>query len=179
MAKIGDPHPGVVQDAREPAALPAPFSALDEIAAEELQENADIRERVEADAAAKQEAEAEACAQSWREALAVGGDMAASMFPRIKVVWTDEWMDREAAALARCFPDGAGALFGNPWFGLAVCTAPTAIAVFRIVKEDIEAAEEKKRLDKLRKGAATATDVEIQPADGSMGSMKGEPAFGG
>lgn len=170
--KLGQENPEVIADQREPA----PFAVLDAIAGEELQENADIAAQVEADENAKTEQQAEECAKGWREALLVGGDMLCSMFPRAKAVWTDEWMDREAAALARCFPEGAGALFGNPWFGLAVVTAPTAIGVFRIVKEDIEAAEEKKRLEKLRKGAAGATDVQV--SDGGMGGMKGEPAFG-
>jgi hypothetical protein len=173
--KIGEPHPVVVQDATEPK----PWIELDAIAGEEQAEHEEIAAKVEADAAAKEQASAEECAQGWREALVVGGDMLCSMFPRARAVWSDDWMDREAAALARCFPEGAGKLFGNPWFGLAVVTAPTAIGVMRIVKEDIEAAEEKKRLDKLRKGAANAADVQaLTPADGSMGSVKNEPAFG-
>lgn len=178
MAKIGDARPEVVQDAREPMPPAQPFTALDAIAAEEVNENAEVAAKVEAQQDARAAADAEASAQSWREALVVGGDFLASMFPRARAVWSDEWMDREAAALARCFPEGAGPLFANPWFGLAIVTAPTAISVARIVKEDLDAAEAKRKLDKLRHGAGNATDVQAR-STGGMGAVKGEVPFGG
>ena len=129
-------------DTRADSTLDANPRTLDDmlgaIAAEELQEHAEVREAAEANAQAQADAQQAELIDGWRQAMRAARDIVVSGFPQATPVWTLERMDNIGAALAACDEKygwgGAGRLLGSPLLALAVASFPVAIGTAQLIR---------------------------------------------
>ncbi|MBH9680843.1 hypothetical protein [Burkholderia cepacia] len=163
MAKITDPQPVVVPDARADATAdqqPAALDPLDAIAREELDADAALAAKVEQAEADAAEAEMDALVAGYREAMRAAQDIVVSAVPGLKPVWTDDRMDNIGTALARCDAKygwgGAGKLLSSPLVALGIASFPVAIGTAQYAKTQKIAAQ---RAALAARAAAAQADV--------------------
>lgn len=179
MAKITDPQPAGVPDARASSTVdqaPAALDPLEAIRQEELTENDELRAKVEQAEQDAIDAEMDALVEGWREAMHAAADLVTSAVPGLKPVWTDERMDNIGAALARCDAKygwgGAGEVFKSPLVALGIASFPVAIGTVQYAKAAKAAAQQAALA--ARRAQAHLEGAPVAP--GQPSAMKAAPA---
>ncbi len=191
MAKITEAAPDTLADFRtastqdgKPVLVaagvhPAVEAAiLDQIAQEELTEQASMAAKEQAAEVAEAESTLADIAHEWRGALEAARVLLVEMIPPLDPVWSPPRLDKLSVALARCDQEygwgGVGELAKSPLVALAVAGGPIAWGSYVVVKPMMDEAKAKKiaaqQASKIKPGSMTQEQLAVAPEAPAFGS---------